>query len=116
MANPHPDGYPRPVDDVPASGAGVSPAPAPAHPVADRWAFSSRTIQRLFVAAIMFWVSKQDFAAFVDQQLVADVVSLVFGAVGTVYIGFAARARQLGAATRPERIYWLPRLRARAHA
>ena len=80
--------------------------------VNERWAFSSKTIQRVLVAALMFWVSKQDFAQFVDQQLVVDVVSQGFAIIGTVYLGFAARSRQLAAPKGPERIYWLPRARA----
>lgn len=108
---------PDPEDDkVVQLGARSNP---PADAPAERWAFSSRTIQRLAVAGIMFWVSKQDFAPYVDQQLAADTVAMIadglsaaFAVLGTVYMGAAARARQLGAEKPPERIYWLPRVRA----
>lgn len=86
-------------------------APAPAAPTTpeEKWAFQSRTVQRITVAACMFWVSKTDFAAFVDQQLVADTVAMVFGIGGTLYAGAAVRARQIAT---PEKLYLLPRRQA----
>ena len=94
-------------EDVVQLAASEPPTAAPE----DRWAFSSSTIRRVCIAGIMFWVSKQDFAQFVDQQLVADVVEMGFGVLGTVYLALAGRARQLGGRKGPENIYWLPRLR-----
>lgn len=94
---------PDPEDDVQLAAS---------DPVNERWAFSSSTIRRVCIAGVMFWVSKQDFAAFVDQQLVADLVEMAFALGGTLYLGLAAQARTLGAKKPPERIYWMPRARA----
>lgn len=113
-------------DDVPANQVGgvqytpapgqPTPAPAPeqAVEVPERWAFSSRTVQRIAVAGIMFYVA-QNHAALVQylpQDLAADTVKMVFDMAGTLFLGAAARARQIGATSGPERIYWLPRRRA----
>lgn len=99
-------------------GSGDMAQPA----VPERWAFSSRTVQRIVVAGAMFWLSKTEYAAFVDQQLVTDTVAMfadligfvadnlneALAGLGTVALGGAARARQLAG---PERLYWLPRKR-----
>lgn len=81
-------------------------------PVNERWVLASSTVRRICIAGIMFWVSKQDFAQFVDQQLVADIVGQSFAVIGTLYMGLAVRARQIGAKKGPERLYWTPRARA----
>ena len=80
----------------------------------ERWVLASSTVRRICIAGIMFWVSKQEFASFVDQQLVADIVGQVFAALGTLYMGLAIRARQIGAKKGPERLYVLPRARSAA--
>lgn len=88
----------------------------------ERWAFSSRTIQRLIVAGVLFWLSKTEYGPFFDQQLVTDAVAMVsdllgmvgdnlneaLAGLGTFALGGAARARQIAG---PERLYWLPRKR-----
>ncbi len=81
-------------------------------PVNERWVLASSTVRRICIAGIMFWVSKQDFAQFVDQQLVADVVEFGFAGLGTLYMGLAVQARRIGASKGPERLYWAPRPRA----
>lgn len=86
-------------------------ASEPPEPTNERWVLASSTVRRICIAGIMFWVSKQDFAAFVDQQLVADIVEFLFGVFGTLYMGLAIRARQIGAKKGPERLYWTPRAR-----
>lgn len=82
--------------------------------VNERWVLASSTVRRICIAGIMFWVSKQDFAQFVDQQLVADIVGQGFAVLGTIYMGLAVRARQLGAHKGPERLYVMPRKPAAA--
>lgn len=84
-------------------------ASEPPEPVNERWVLASSTVRRICIAGIMFWVSKQDFAQFVDQQLVADIVGMGFGLLGTLYMGLAVQARRAGAAKGPERLYWAPR-------
>lgn len=105
------DPGPRPGADIDA----VAPPP-------ERWAFESRTVQRIIVAGIMFWLSRTEYAAFVDQQLVADTVQMLanfvgfaadnindaFAGLGTAALIGAGRARQVAG---PERLYWLPRTR-----
>lgn len=89
-------------------------APAQDQAVPERWAFNSRTIQRLTVAGIMFYVAQNHagLIPYLPQDLAADTVSMVFNLFGTVFLGWAGRGRQIGANTGPERIYWLPRRRA----
>lgn len=83
-------------------------------PVNERWVLASSTVRRICIAGIMFWVSKQDFAQFVDQQLVADIVNMGFAGLGTIYMGLAVQARRVGAQKGPERLYWAPRKPAAA--
>lgn len=80
----------------------------------ERWVLASSTVRRICIAGIMFWVSKQDFAQFVDQQLVADIVGQGFALLGTLYMGLAVQARRMGAKKGPERLYWAPRPRSAA--
>ena len=77
----------------------------------ERWAFSTRTVQRIMVAGIMFVIAER-FATlrpFVDQQLVQDTVKMMFDGIGLLFLGAAGRARQLAAPKGPEKLYWLPR-------
>lgn len=101
---------PAPAPQTPA------PPPAAAEPqVTEKWAFRSRTVQRIIVAGIMWKLSTTPLASYVDQQMVADFVRMtfewlpeVFQGLGTLAMGGAIRARQIAG---PEKLYWLPRTR-----
>ena len=86
-------------------------APAREEPPQERWAFRSRTIQRMIVAGIMFYIASNHAALipYVDQTLAADTVQMIFDLFGTLFLGAAARGRQIAG---PEKLYWLPRARA----
>jgi len=83
-------------------------------PMPERWAFRSRTIQRMLVSAVMFYIAQTHAALlpYVDATLAGDVVKMIFEAVGGLFFAAAARAKQIGDVEPPVKMYWLPRLRA----